>query len=107
MSNHGNECDVCDWESSCFDAPMDNCTSFQNIDVRSLEDTIKSCQRAINIIKQGQKQIEQAKVEGAREFAEWLSNTEYVANHDSFILPLRGYFTVDDVVAEYEKEQKE
>ena len=41
--------------------------------------------------------------EGARKFAEWLSNTEYVANHDSFILPLRGYFTVDEVVAEWQK----
>ena len=41
--------------------------------------------------------------QGAREFAEWLSNTEYVANHDSFILPLRGYFTVDEVVAEWQK----
>lgn len=50
---------------------------------------------------------EQGRADGAREFAKWLSNTEYVANHDSFILPLRGYFTIDDVVKEWAKEQKQ
>lgn len=44
--------------------------------------------------------------DGVRDFAEWLSNTEYVTSQGHFILPLRGYFTIDDVVSEWEKGQK-
>lgn len=47
------------------------------------------------------------RADSVKEFAEWLSNTEYVASQGHFILPLRGYFTIDEVVAEWEKEQKE
>lgn len=53
------------------------------------------------------KGYKQGKADGAREFAEWLCNTEYVANHDSFILPLRGCFTVDEVLAEWQKGEKQ
>lgn len=47
---------------------------------------------------------EKGRADGIREFAEWLSNTEYVANHESFILPLRGCFTIDEIVKEFEEQ---
>ena len=50
---------------------------------------------------------EQGRQDGAREFAEWISNTEYVANHNSFIWPIKGYFTIDDVMKQWIKEQAE
>lgn len=50
--------------------------------------------------------MELGRADGARDFAEWLSDTEYVASQGHFILPLRGCFTIDDVVSEWSKEQK-
>ena len=52
------------------------------------------------------KSIDKARADGSRDFAEWLSNTEYVASQGHFILPLRGCFTIDDVVSEWEKGQE-
>lgn len=49
--------------------------------------------------------IKEGRADGARKFAEWLSNTEYVTSQGHFILPLRGYFTIDEVVSEWEKEK--
>lgn len=54
-----------------------------------------------------QQGIEKGRADGAREFAKWLSNTEYVANHDSFILPLKGYFSIDEVVEEWERSRND
>ena len=102
-----NECDTCHNEPTCFDAPTDNCRQYKNYDVDRIDAVIARLNAVKEEIKQMSKHeaeiVAQAKLDGAREFAEWLSNTEYVANHDSFILPLRGYFTVDEILAEWQK----
>lgn len=67
---------------------------------------IGTIEELTNSVLMIEKSYNKGKTAGAREFAEWLSNTEYVTSQGHFILPLRGYFTVDDVVSEWEKEQK-
>ena len=66
------------------------------------------CEEAQTYCSVAEDRYQQGKSDGAREFAEWFSNTEYVTSPGHFILPLRGYFTIDDVVSEWErlKEQK-
>ena len=49
---------------------------------------------------------EKVKSDAVKEFAEWLSNTELVTSQGHFILPLRGSYSVDEVVDMWEKEQE-
>lgn len=75
-----NECDTCHNEPTCFDTPTDNCKQYKNYDVENIDRLIIRLGTLKEEIKQMSKHedeiAEQAKSDGAREFAEWLQ--EYV-----------------------------
>ena len=109
MSSYGNECDVCDWESSCFDAPMDNCKDFSNGTVKQLEMARLQIGKTIDIIKQGEAHDREIEKKTLISFMEWLTkSTAFDGIEMRGLRDVRNnLFKIDEVLERYENWKRE